>query len=112
MGSLYSDDSISCYDRIEYVYSDLIDEMIERAGRYKREGQTQRWLDLYEQTRQVLSEIPTKLETSLDPHKLMHINQSCPSISEIFAVSNNMLPPPPMHLVEGLVASTVNCNER
>lgn len=67
MGSLYSDDSISCYDRIEYVYSDLIDEMIERAGRYKREGQTQRWLDLYEQTRQVLSEIPTKLETSLDP---------------------------------------------
>ncbi len=66
MGSLYPDDSILCYDRIEYVYSDLIFEMIKRAGRYKREGQTQRWLDLYEQTRQVLSEISTKLKTSLD----------------------------------------------
>ncbi|CAO1597781.1 hypothetical protein XANCAGTX0491_001576 [Xanthoria calcicola] len=34
-----------------------------RASRYFREGQTQRWLDLYEQPRQVLSEVSTEPKT-------------------------------------------------
>ena len=48
---------------IEELYYELIYEMAGRASRYFKEGQTQRWLDLYEQPRQVLSEVSTEPKT-------------------------------------------------
>ena len=63
MHLLFRLDSVSWFDRIEDLYFDLITEMVERARRYIREGQAQRWLDLHEQARQVLSLISTEPQT-------------------------------------------------
>ena len=65
MHLLFRLDSAPWFDRIEDLYFDLIREMVERARRYIREGQAQRWLDLHEQARQVLSLISTEPQTRL-----------------------------------------------
>ena len=66
MDLLFVDTNFPCFDPAEILYSDLLEEWKRRACRYSREGQTQRWLDLYEQARQVMNEVSPKSRTRFE----------------------------------------------
>ena len=59
MNLVFADFFFSCFAPVEDFYHNLLTEWGRRACRYSREGQTQRWLDLYEQARQVINEDST-----------------------------------------------------